>query len=1019
MAYHSSRGRFGLRVTASVAALAAFAQFSAPAYAQDQAATSASDSAQTAGTNVDDTGNDSATIVVTGSRIARPEFDTVQPTQVIGAAQIESRGYTNVGQALTELPAFGPPGNSPVGTQSSFGPAQTFVDFFGLGTQRTLVLVNGRRFVSSNTASIFGPVNPGSQVDLNNIPTTLVQRVETVAIGGAPIYGSDAIAGTVNVILKKDFEGLNLEGQYGISERGDAPEQRLSFLAGKNFAGGRGNITISGEYDNATGLTNSDRGITAAGDFFATPASAGAFRRVLMPSRRYTAFTGGGVPFSADDALVTRSGIRNAAGQLLQFGADGTLVPLDLGQQTGVGYISSGGNGFDIARTGNLLSSSERYLASAQAHYDITDHVQVFGEAWYSHSKGINLIAQPNYNTALFGDAGTPDGNLVISLDNPYLSAADRATIAASLPAGQNSFYLGRALTDITTGRAQATVETYRFVGGLSGDFGIADHNFKWETSVTYGRSRTEGKNYELDNRNFFNALDAVTDASGNIVCRPGYTNSTAPTLSKTCAPLNVLGNGRASQAALDYIYAIARPVSVNEQLVFNANVNGPVFKLFNNDVSVSLGYEHRREETRFDPGTFYYGQDNGDGTRTQYGRSIPIDPISGRYHTNEVFGELVVPLVTPSNGISWLKTLEFDGAVRWVDNSISGDDLTWTAGGRLGFFSDITFRGNYTRSIRSPAITEIFNPTSRAFDSGSDPCDKTQVANGTNPAVRAANCRAAGIDTTNFVSDFNSATIPVTVSGNPNLRNEIAKSWTVGAIIQPRFARSLSVAVDWIDIKLTDAITSLGGTDILNACYDSPNYPSNNFCSLFTRGTDGQLTMIREGYYNAASYKTSGLTVTAAYRLPLQRIGLASNGALGLSVNYFYRDKLEQQVGLGSVDHIVGEVGYPRHSGTANFTYEGDTFNVLVQGQYFGKSRFNVDEAANARDVKGVNDWFLVNATVGAKINDRMGLKFIVNNVFDRKPPYAAIAGSAASTTTYFSGILGRYFRVAANVKF
>ncbi|MDH4746807.1 TonB-dependent receptor [Sphingomonas sp. CBMAI 2297] len=958
------------------------------------------------------------TIVVTGSRIARPEFDTVQPTQVVGAAQIESRGYTNVGQALREIPSFGPPGNSAVGAQSSFGPAQTFVDFFGLGTQRTLVLVNGRRFVSSNTASIFGPVSPGSQVDLNNIPTTLVQRIETVAIGGAPIYGSDAIAGTVNVILKKDYEGLEIGGQYGISQEGDAPEARINILAGKNFAGGRGNIVIAGEYNKTTGFTSADRAITAAGNFFGTPpASLGSpFQRVLYPSQRYTAFTAGGVPFSDDDFLASRSGIRDASGQLLQFGPNGRLVPLNLGTVMRQGFISSGGNGFDLPAQSNLLTSSERYLVNAQLNYELTDHIRFFGEAWYSHNKGVNLIDQPNYNTALFDAAGTPDGNLLLSINNPFLNPADRATIAANLPAGATQFYVGRALSDLTTGRAEANVETYRFVGGFAGDFSLGSRQFQWEVSANYGRSQTVGKNYELVNDNFFNALDAVQDVNGNIVCRPGYTNSPAQTISSTCAPLNIFGVGQASQAAKDYIFAIARPVSTNDQLVFNANVTGPVFSLFGNDVSVSLGYEHRRESTKFDPGSYYYGHDNGDGTRTQYGRIIPIDPIKGSFNTNEVFGELRVPFVTPENGLSWLKTAEFDGAARWVHNSLSGGDLTWTAGGRIGFIRDITFRGNFTRSIRSPAITEAFNPTSRAFDVGSDPCDTRYVGSGPNPAVRKANCTAAGIDTTNFTSNYSDFTVPVTVSGNPGLSNEKANSWTVGAVIQPSFARSFTLAVDWVDIKLTDAITSLGGDDILNACYDSPSYP-NSFCGLVDRDANGQITMIREGYYNAASYKTSGLTVTGAYRLPLERVGLNNAGVIGLSVNYFYRDKLEQRVGTGDVNHLAGEIGYPHHSGTANFTYESKGFNALVQAQYFGKSRYDVDEAPNARNIMGVGDWWLFNATIGTRVNDQFSLKLIVDNVFNVKPPYPAPAGGG--TVTYYSGILGRYARIAASVKF
>ncbi len=1011
----SRASRLGLRLTASIAAVT-LAQLATPAFAQTADQTTPDQAA-------DAQANDAPTeIVVTGSRIARPEFDTVQPTQVVGAAQIESRGYTNVGQALREVPAFGPPGNSSVGAQSSFGPAQTFVDFFGLGTQRTLVLVNGRRFVSSNTASIFGPVSPGSQVDLNNIPTTLVQRIETVAVGGAPIYGSDAIAGTVNVILKKDYEGLELGGQYGISEQGDAPEARLNLLAGKNFAGGRGNIVVSAEYNKTTGFTAADRTITAAGNFFGSPPASAAspYQRLLYPSQRYSAFTIGGVPFSDDDYLASRSGIRDASGQLLQFGANGRLTPLDLGTVMRQGYISSGGNGFDLPAQSNLLTSSERYLGNVQVNYELTDHIRVFGEGWYSHSKGVNLIDQPNYNTALFDAGGTPDGNLLLSINNPYLNPADRAIIAANLPAGATEFYMGRALADLTTGRAEANVETYRFVGGFSGDFTLGGRKFDWEVSANYGRSQTKGKNYELDNQNFFNALDAVVDGSGNIVCRPGYTNSTAQTISSSCAPLNIFGIGQASQAAKDYIFAIARPVSTNDQLVFNANVTGSVFSLFGNDVSVSLGYEHRRESTKFDPGAFYYGEDDGTGTgtRNQYGRSIPIDPISGSFNTDEVFGELRVPFVTPENGLSWLKTVEFDGAARWVDNSLSGGDLAWTAGGRIGFIRDITFRGNFTRSIRSPAITEAFNPTSRAFDVGSDPCDARYASSGPNPAVRQANCAAAGINTATFDSNYSNFTVPVTVSGNPNLSNEKANSWTVGAVIQPSFARSFTLAVDWVNIKLSGAITSLGGDDILNACYDSPSYP-NSFCGLVDRDASGQITMIREGYYNAASYETAGLTVTAAYRLPLQRIGLANAGAVGLSVNYFYRDKLEQQVGTGDINHFAGEIGYPRHSGTANFTYESNGFNALIQAQYYGKGQYDVDEASNARNIMGVGDWWMFNATVGTKVNDQFGLKLIVDNVFNAKPPYPAPAGSANAVSTYYSGILGRYFRVAASVKF
>jgi outer membrane receptor protein involved in Fe transport len=985
---------------------------STAACAQSTASSTPAEAAATTPTDRADIGDAENTIVVTGSRIARPELSTIQPTTVIGAQQFEDRGYTNLTQALQQLPAFGPPGNSGVGAQSSFGPAQSFVDFFSLGSQRTLTLVNGRRFVSSNTASIFGPVAAGSQVDLNNIPVTLIDRVDVVAVGGAPIYGSDAIAGTVNIILKKDYEGIELGASYGISQRGDAPDRRISALVGKNFSEGRGNITLSGEYNRVTGFTASDRAISAAGQRFGTPPTPGAFARLLYPDQRYSAFTSGGVPFNDDDFLVSRSGILDAAGNPLQFGPSGNLVPLDLGTVLRQGYISSGGNGFNLPAQNNLLTSSERYIGTALASYEFSDHVRAFGEAWYSHSSGTNIIDQPNYNTALFGPGGSADGNLAININNPYLSAADRATISANLAPGQDTFYVGRALSDLTTGRSQATVETYRFVGGFAGDFAVGEREFKWEVSGNYGHSKTTGKNFELVQQNFANALDAIVGADGQITCRPGYTNASIATGSSTCAPLNIFGVGNASQAARNYIFAEARPVSTNSQFVFNANVQGSLFTLPGGDFQVSVGYEHRREKTNFDPGQYYAGELQDDGTYVQYGRTIPIGAIAGKFHTNEVFGELTAPLVSPETGISFLKVVEVDGAARYVNNSLSGGDLTWTAGGRLGFFTGLTFRGNFTRSIRSPAITEVFIPTSQAFDNGSDPCDGRYVDSGPNPANRRANCVAAGIaDPSNFVSDYSDFTVPVSVSGNPSLDNEKANSWTVGAIIQPPFTPGLAIAVDWVNIKLKNAIRSLSGDDILNACYDGSGLTSA-FCGLIDRDSDGQISFIREGYFNAASYTFEGLTANISYRRA------TPVGTFGLAVNYLYRHKLQTRVGTGDIDHLAGEIGNPRHAGTVNVTYEKNGFNALLQMQYVGKGRFDKDEADNARNIMGVGDWQVFNATVGYDVNEDFGLKFIVDNIADRKAPFPYV-GAYEQNTTYYSGIVGRSFRISGVAKF
>lgn len=264
-------------LVAAATSQAAFAQIEAAEEQRQQAEASGADATE-------------ETIIVTGSRIPRRNLDTGQPTLVLDNQLIEQRGYNTIADALQDLPSFGVPGSSRAGQQAgAFGSGQNFVNFFGIGDQRTLVVVNGRRFVSSNTASIFGPTGAGIQVDLNVIPTLLVDRVETIAIGGAPIYGSDAIAGTVNVITKRDFDGLQLDTQYGISERGDARDFRVRGLVGTNFADGRGNITVAGEYNDQRGLTFDARPGRRLNSFFTTPLDDSPFDRsisAIAASRR-------------------------------------------------------------------------------------------------------------------------------------------------------------------------------------------------------------------------------------------------------------------------------------------------------------------------------------------------------------------------------------------------------------------------------------------------------------------------------------------------------------------------------------------------------------------------------------------------------------------------------------------------------------------------------------------------------------------------------------------------------------
>lgn len=960
-------------------------------------------------------------IVVTGSRIVRAKV-TAQPATVLGSEEIVKKGYTNLGSALQELPAFSIPGNSPIGSQGSFSAGQTFVNLYNLGSQRTLSLVNGHRFVTSASSSIFGPV-AGSPVDFSQIPTDLVDRTEVVSVGGAPIYGSDAIAGTVNVILKRNFEGVQLRAQGGISQHGDGQDYNVSGLFGRNFAGGRGNLTLNVNYDRQKGIPTSDRfTLSGEGPFFGTSLPGDPFRyRLYSGGQHYNVFTNTGMPMFADNIPISRgrpvAAITNASGQALYFNDAGQLVPFQNGQLTGSSLYQAGGSGFPIRDFGNFLVDSKRIQGTLLGHYDITDHIRFSGEAWLGRSTATNLAAQPYYNTALFAGAGETNGNLILSTSNPFLSAADRATIISNLTAHRrnpSTFYMARANTDLETGSFRSQTDLYRLVGTLGGDFALGSHPFNWEVSANYGHTKTITTQRELVTQNYYNALNAVTDASGNIVCAPGYTNATIATLSGTCAPLNIFGVGNESQAALNYVTSIAQTNQKNSQLDIVADVNGSIAHLPAGDAKVSLGYEHRRESTAFDPGAFYYGEPNGDGTRNPYGNSIPIDPVAGAYHTNEAFGELNVPVVSQDMHIPLVSSLNVQGAARYVKNSLTGGFLTYTGGGTYSPLRAITLRGNYTRSFRAPAITEAFAPTGSVFDTANDPCDARYITGGPDATRRAANCTAAGI-TQPFTSNVVDYTVQGTFGGNPHLKNEVANSWTAGAVISPPFLRGFTLQGDYIAIDVKNEIASLGLTDLMNACYDAPDYPSNAFCSTFRRDAAGQVTSFAEGNYNIGIEHFRALQIALDYTLPLNRLGLIRAGSLGFNVNFLHTFSHYTRVGEGDISYSLGTTQEPRDNVTANINYSNGGFNFLWQTMYYGPTRINVNVPDTTYQYPKIDSYWMFNSSIGYDLNKHYSLRLVVDNVFNKKVPFPFVV----SQTRYFNALMGRYFKLSAGVKF
>ena len=736
-------------------------------------------------------------------------------------------------------------------------------------------------------------------------------------------------------------------------------------------------------------------------------------------------------------------GVQDAAGNQLQFDAAGNLIPIIFGGEVGSAAAGdfnidfSGGNGYNLFNTQQLLTDTERYNATLLTSYQLTENIRLFGEAWYSFSKGINLRSQPVYNSGLFDAAGTPDGPIIVSINNPFLTPAQRATILNSIDNNpfsdqnvgvvgvQDYFYLGRANTDLYSGRASSQTEVYRFVGGLDGTFNAGWREFRWEIVGNYGHARGQGSEPVLVQQNFENAVNAVL-SGGHIVCAPGAVNATIPTISSTCAPLNLFGQ-RISQAARDYVTTIADPSSRNEQVDFVASITGPLFRLPGGDLKTALGYEHRKESTSFDPGAFYFGgpdpdpttDANGDGDptndRVQFGRSVPILPVSGHYSTNEAFGELTAELVSPQNNVPAIYQLELHGAARYVDHSTAGGDWTWTGEGRWSPVRDIAFRANYTRAIRAPAITEIFNPSSSFFTFATDPCDRNERGNGPDPTTRQANCTAAGVPA-NFSSLSNQRSFHGALAGNVDLENEKSNAWSVGVVLTPRFIPNLRISADYLNVRLRNAISNLSASQVVASCYDSPDFPNNQFCDRVTRDAAHQINFVETSYFNASELRYKGILAALDYRVNTPFLGERSR--LGVNLSYQYLDTLTTRATAGSAPATLdGTIGYPRNSAVLNVNYENGPYLLFTSLNYTGPVDQAGDEAANFREFEHIKGVVFVNAGLAVNVNDRMRLRFIVDNIFGTDPPFPVPA--FGGVVSYFPGILGRYYRVGASISF
>lgn len=944
-------------------------------------------------------------VVVTGSRIPRTGFDTMLPANVINAEFMERRGYTNIADALNEVTSFGAPGSGTgIGQdanssdQQSYSGGQSYVNFFGMGSQRTLTLVNGRRFVSSSAPSLFTNQSPGVQVDLNAIPGSMVERIETISVGGAPVYGADAIAGTVNVILKDDFEGFEISTSYGESmDEGDLGETTIEMLFGGSFANGRGNLVVGIEINDRDGARRSDRDFLAEGWQWRTPTEDTGFDRVLIPNGTANIVSNGGAITPPGTPMLPNFGLGAVTpeGGFLAFQPDGSLGPYNVGSPTGDAVWSIGGDGIFFPALNSLYTPLNRKLASAFGNYELTDNIEVYGELFISATEATELVNQPAYQSGFFSEESFA---LTFDATHPLLTQTARDQLA---DLGLGTFDLHRASIDLGDGRITNEGDLWRVVAGVKGTFEFADRQLAWDFAWIKGESKTRTSQNETINDRFFYATDVVDIGNGpqcrvvaDPTSRPADPGVPLGTTLRTntfddCVPLDLFGEGRPSSEAIGYISALATAESVIEQEVFSLNANMSLFDLPAGELAVAVGFETRSEAA-------FFGTDGV--TQLGIGRSLPVLSTNGSYDTDEWYMELYVPLVSADMDIPLVHHASIEGAFRQVDNSLAGKDDIYTYGGKWAPVADVEFRGNITRSVRAPAITELFLPLSGTNTFAADPCDQTNVDSGPAPATRRANCIADGIDPESFSSNVTQASVNGREGGNLGLANEVADAFTYGVIIRPRWVQELTVAIDYVDIEVEEAIESFTLTNIMESCYDSAGFP-NAFCDSFNRQANGQLPpndAYVSGFVNAGIRTMRGTTVELDWFTDLKSWPVLKNldnpGAMNISSNMFFPQENETLV-LGAINDNLGLPFMAEEQVQVNLTYFWNNLTVLWQTRYIGETVVETDISDTRYPDDKLDAVFLHNMGVTYEFSERVSINVNINNVFDEEPERSAIA--------------------------
>ena len=956
-------------------------------------------------------------IVVTGTRIATPSVETTAPVQVINDELIESQGIVNVQEVLLQNPVFGAPAISR--TNSSFSTSASgiaTIDLRNLGTSRTLTLINGRRVVAG--------IDGSSAVDTNMIPTALVERIEVLTSGGASaVYGSDAVAGVVNFILKDDFQGVEIGGQAGLTEQGDSQTYLGNITVGGNFDDGRGNAVMY--------LGYSKEGAAFKGDHFTEEGSSRLDSISLGLLTNYDAdlftrqapFFSSFPPqgrYSTDNFTFTYD--QNGQGALRNcFNTNGGTAPASCGSFAGQ---QIGPDGFNRSAFRYLAVPVERFLIAGSARYEVSPSAEFFTEAQFTSTNARSNIEPFPFDTSspVFASGQYPietlDPNTGAIVRNPFVPDAIFNDSSDTDGDGLRDIYFAKRLSDFGARRSEATRQTFRIVTGVRGNITPA---VNYEVFANYGQTDiSQLGDGQINIPNLRQSAQIIPDGAGGFQC------ANADARNDGCIPVNVFGLNSFGPDAVSYL---AAPSSFNAkitQIQVGANVGAELFNISGVTPAAAIaGVEYRKEtsDSRWDA----LQQQGLNG-----GNALP--PTTGEFDVREVYGEVLVPLIEGS----FVESLQVRGAARYSDYSTIGDTFSWNAGAELSPVRGLTFRGMYSQTVRAPNISELFDGQNQTFPTVTDPCAGIGPSGG---GALGDNCRAAtGVNAniaangTFLVTQPDLQGVSGFTGGNPDLQEEKGKTYTLGVVLSPGefipSLRAFNLKVDYYNVEIEDAIVATPRQFIVNQCY---NAGQQEFCNFITRraaaqglNSAGSLQFVNTGPSNSGGVKTDGIDVEVNFSTDFS---LGSNEVeLGLNAIYshLFDYQFQPLVTSPDIDNVDGEVGASKDRFTINGSLGFDDVRLTVTGIYIGEAFLDdqftgVEEGSD--DIYRLHPEFYTNAQVRFFVADNYEMFVGVNNLFDNNPIYTSgIPGSSTTGQDADTGVydaLGRRFYAGAKLTF